>query len=77
MKLREDRKGQDARYHYPGFGYWSIPSTVLILSLVRCIIGNVVRDGTPKWEFLHPQHCMSIQLHVECSFVRVCGYLEE
>lgn len=59
-ELRQGRKGLDAGYHYPGFGYWSIPSTMLIImSLARCIIGNVVRDGTPKWEFLYPQHCMS------------------
>lgn len=48
-ELKQGRKGLDAGYHYPGFGYWSIPSTMLIImSLARCIVGNVVRDGTPK-----------------------------
>lgn len=76
-ELKQGRKGLDAGYHYPGFGYWSIPSTMLIImSLARCIVGNVVRDGTPKWEFLYPQHCMSCWMQL-CVCVYVCGYLEE
>lgn len=75
--LKHGRKGLDAGYHYPGFGYWSIPSTILIiLSLARCITGNIARDGTPKWEFLHPQHCMSCWMQL-CACVWLLRRMKE
>lgn len=74
MELRQGRKGLDARYHYPGFVYWSIPSTILIiLSLARCTKEMLLGMAPQSGSFFTPNTACP----VECSFVRVWGYLEE